>query len=191
MEHEFQFRIFRTEKGLPFQIFRCMFPEIFRWKDPKKYCSIYCLTGFSGNIFVIGTSVSVCLQTNFKSIFFVWRGGGGGWGKGEEHKVNIRTAKVRVTSLIAFLCFREIWNKCLLWIVSPTPTPTPTPTNLIQFVALLVKYLQMPGRSDNLIWLKHLLKADVLFFSCDYFYYYERKDFWREIRIIGLSPSHE
>lgn len=81
MEHEFQFRIFRTEKGLPFQIFRCMFPEIFPWKDPKKCCSIYLLTGFSGNIFVIGTSVSVCLQTNFKSIYFaggVWGGGGGG-----------------------------------------------------------------------------------------------------------------
>ena len=86
MEHEFQFRIFRTEKGLPFQIFCCMFPEIFRWKHPQKCCSIYFLTGFSGNIFVIGTSISVCLQTNCKSIYFAGEGGEGGGGR--ENKVN-------------------------------------------------------------------------------------------------------
>ena len=161
MEHEFQFRIFRTDKGLPFQIFRCMFPEIFRWKDPKKCCSIYCLTGFSGNIFVIGTSVSVCLQVKQTLNPFTLRG------EGEEHKVNIRTAKVHVTSLIAFLCFREIWNKCLLWIVSPHPHPHQSHTVCRSPSEIS---LQMPRRSNNLIWLKHLLKAHVLFFSCDYFY---------------------
>ena len=54
--------------------------------------------------------------------------------------------KVHITSLIAFVCF-------VFFEKFPPPPP-------IRFrcVALLAKYLQIPGRSNNLIYLKHLRK---------------------------------
>ena len=49
MEREFRRGIFRpTKKRITFSDVPLL-PDIFRWKDPKKACSIYLPTGFSEN----------------------------------------------------------------------------------------------------------------------------------------------